>query len=353
MSTITEDMQQLTPGNLVTWFELDASEIGGGVIRFHGNQGMPTGYWQNNEYAPWAISAEGFARTSDQQPTPKLMVGNVDGSISLLCLSYEDLVGAKVIRRRTFTKYIDARNFDGPQLIDNGTFDTDLGGWSINAGTVAWSNGEMAIGDNVTTSSVLVPFDVEAGKSYRLRFDTAAAVVGTNIGTVFGGADVLPAANGVIGQTIRDFTAATTGKYWLRVYRGVTGIAARVDNVSIREIGVNPTEDFTQEFPPEVWFIERKSGESREAVEFELASALDFQGIKLPRRQIIANQCGWQYREDGCNYIGPPVADILDNPTSDPLLDKCGRRYSSCKLRQWPDGILNFGGFLAAGMVRV
>lgn len=228
MSTIEEDVQTLEPGPILEFWELDATVIGGGVVRFQGkNDGNVV--WQGNMYSPWPITAEGFARTAEQQPNPKLTVGNVDGSISLLCLAYEDLVGATVTRRRTFEKYLDAVNFPG---------------------------------------------------------------------------------------------------------------------------GVNPTADPSQEFPPEVWFIERKSQEQREAVEFELSSALDFQGVKLPRRQIIANYCSFVYRGPFCGYTGPPVADVLDVPTSDPLLDRCGKRLGSCKLRIWPDGILNFGGYPAAGLVR-
>lgn len=226
--SINSDVQKLEPGAMWEGFELDATAIGGGVVRFCGAPSKSAVIWQGNEYALWPIQAEGFARTSDQQPNPKLSVGNVDGSISVLCMMYEDLVGAKLIRRRTFVKYLDAINF--------------------------------------------------------------------------------------------------------------------VDG--------NPSADPDQEFPPEVWFIERKSNENAQQVDFELSSALDFQGVKLPRRQIIANQCPWSYRGPGCGYVGPPVADALDQPTNDPLLDACGKRFQSCKLRQWPDGILNFGGFLAAGLVR-
>lgn len=114
----------------------------------------------------------------------------------------------------------------------------------------------------------------------------------------------------------------------------------------------NPTADPTKEFPPELWFIERKSAETAEFVEFELSSSLNFQNVKLPRRQIVANQCSFTYRGALCNYVGPPVADVLDQPTSNPALDRCGKRLQSCELRVWPDNVLNFGGFPAAGLVR-
>lgn len=113
-----------------------------------------------------------------------------------------------------------------------------------------------------------------------------------------------------------------------------------------------PGADPSQEYPVETWFIERKAIETDDAVQFELSSALNFADVKLPRRNIIANQCPFAYRGSECNYTGRPVADVLDNPTSNPSLDRCGKRLQSCKLRDWPDGVLNYGGYLAAGLVK-
>lgn len=227
--TILEEIQKLEPSAQIRLFELDASDIGGGVTFFHGyKHGIII--WQGIEYNPWPIEATGFARTSDQQPTPKLLVGNVDGSISQLCMLLDDLVGAKLIVHTTFKKFLDAANFD-------------------------------------------------AG---------------------------------------------------------------------------NPDADPGQEAPLDTWYIDRKAGETYETVEFDLSSALDFGGLRLPGRIIVADHCPpqWDYRGENCGYTGPPVADINDEPTSDPEVDRCGKRLSSCKLREWPDGVLNYGSFAAAGLVR-
>lgn len=113
-----------------------------------------------------------------------------------------------------------------------------------------------------------------------------------------------------------------------------------------------PGADPSQEYRIETWFIERKSIETSSLVQFELSSALNFADVKLPRRLIIANQCPFAYRGSECNYTGAPVADELDVPTSNPLKDRCGKRLQSCKLRDWPDDVLNYGGYLAAGLVR-
>lgn len=117
--------------------------------------------------------------------------------------------------------------------------------------------------------------------------------------------------------------------------------------------GGNPDADPTEHYPDEVWYVERKASETKETLVFELASAMDFNGVQLPRRQIIANQCTWQYRSAECGYAGGPVADINDTPTSDAGLDNCSRKLSGCKLRFGAGGELPFGGFPAAGLVRL
>lgn len=56
------------------------------------------------------------------------------------------------------------------------------------------------------------------------------------------------------------------------------------------------------EFPRDVYYIDRKSTENRYALEFELASVLDLEGLKLPARLIFAKRCVFQYRGEGCCY---------------------------------------------------
>lgn len=142
----------------------------------------------------------------------------------------------------------------------------------------------------------------------------------------------------------------------------------------------NPTADPDAYFPPESYRVDRKSGESRESVELELAVPWDVEGVKLPRRQILANVCPWKYRgqgpESGCGYLGKAVADERDNLLKlsdfggDMLspealaADKCGKRVQSCRLRwgaynYWDidnDGAIDaswsmpYGGFPTSGI---
>lgn len=107
---ITADIQQLEPGALVELFELDASAIGGDILRFHQNLQSGSITWQGNVYSPWPIQAEGFQRTGQaSQASPTITVGNVDGSISTMCALLGDLCGAIVRRHRTLAQYLDGQ----------------------------------------------------------------------------------------------------------------------------------------------------------------------------------------------------------------------------------------------------
>ena len=55
------------------------------------------------------------------------------------------------------------------------------------------------------------------------------------------------------------------------------------------ESGINPfgTPDPTATFPDEVYFIDRKSTENRDIIEFELAASFDLNGVRLPKRQVL------------------------------------------------------------------
>lgn len=64
--------------------------------------------------------------------------------------------------------------------------------------------------------------------------------------------------------------------------------------------GFNPNPG--SEFGRDVFYIDRKSSENKTTIEFELASLLDVEGVKLPTRRVVANCCNFQYRGAGCCY---------------------------------------------------
>jgi lambda family phage minor tail protein L len=230
--SIQEDIQKLDANALVELFVVDATALGGALERFHAgtNQLKASVVWQGNTYSPMPIAAEGFEMTGKgKSPRPTLHCQNVDGLIGALADTYDDLINAKVTRKRTLVKYLDAVNFPG---------------------------------------------------------------------------------------------------------------------------GTNPTADPNQYFADDVYFINRKATQHKTLVDFELASASDVHGKKLPGRQIIQHLCAnWQYRGEGCGYAGGPVATVNDVPTTDAGLDDCSKSLTGCKFRFGAHGPLPFGGFPGSSVV--
>ena len=54
--------------------------------------------------------------------------------------------------------------------------------------------------------------------------------------------------------------------------------------------GINPTADNTAEFPQEIYYIDRKAGETRDIVSWELAAVFDLAGIRIPKRQCTRSE---------------------------------------------------------------
>ena len=113
-----------------------------------------------------------------------------------------------------------------------------------------------------------------------------------------------------------------------------------------------PTADPHAKFPDEIWYVDRKSAETRDLVQWELASKFDMAGTMIPKRQIIANICQWQYRSTECGYTGSNYWNELDNVVGTLAQDKCGKRLSSCKLRFGATAELPFGSFPGAGLAQ-
>lgn len=227
-ASVASDVQKLAPGSLVEVFTLDSTALGGAVYNFHaGANGLSNAIVLDGvTYSMWPIEASGFELTSKGTlPTPMMRVANITGVIGALCDELDDLVGAKLIRRRIFAKYLDAINFAG---------------------------------------------------------------------------------------------------------------------------SVNPSADPNARFPDEIWFVDRKVDENNVFVEFALASSMDVEGVKLPRRQVIANTCSWIYRGPECGYTGTDYFDLNDAATTS-VNDKCGKRLTSCKLRYGTYAELPFSGFPGAG----
>ncbi|MFW1747688.1 phage minor tail protein L [Acinetobacter guillouiae] len=261
--SLNSDYQKLYVDGLITLFELDASNLGAGVLRFHGHisfedwekiyssigsdglMGADTGsigkvfdvgeekVWQRNiifngqTFEPMALQVSGLEMRSDGKASaPTLSMANnikgIQGAVTAYCLQFGDFAGAKIKVITTLAKYLDAENFSA---------------------------------GNATA---------------------------------------------------------------------------------------NPSEKREQ-----IWFIEQKTSENAQQVTFELSNPVDFEGLKIPTRQI-SNYCNWEYRSEECGYIGAAMFTEKDEPTDNPALDRCSFRTSGCNCRK---NELRFGGFPASSMV--
>ncbi|CAH5653955.1 phage minor tail protein L [Klebsiella oxytoca] len=245
------DYQKLEPGDEIRLFEIDGSAFNmGDILYFHGyniphteaeilaaggdESKLPAKsiWWQGTEYKAWPCELEGIeSSTSGSDAQPTLRVGNINGSISALCLYYDDLAQARVTIRETQKQYLDSRNFSEE----------------------------------------------------------------------------------------------------------------------------NSTADPTQE-KRHLYFIDTKSLETDELVEFTLSSPMDLQGVLIPTRQYHS-LCTWcirnKYRSgDGCDYAGTKYFDKNNKPVDDPSKDVCNGTLTACKLRFGEHNELPFGGFPGTSLIR-
>ena len=118
--------------------------------------------------------------------------------------------------------------------------------------------------------------------------------------------------------------------------------------------------DSTAIFPKEIYYVDRKSAENRNLIEFELASAFDLAGVRAPKRQCIS-RCQWVYKSVECGYnptVGPGKEvdgvtftrfNANDEEVTSDADDVCGKRQSSCECRFGENNELPFGGYPGIG----
>lgn len=195
---IASEIQRLDPSSIIELFELDCTELGGEIFRFHNgtNKLMQNLVWQGEEYIRFPIQVTGFETSGQGQfPRPIIAVSNVMSAITTIILEFDDLINAKFTRKRTLLKYLDVVNFPG---------------------------------------------------------------------------------------------------------------------------GVNPTADPDVFLPDDVFYVDRKSIEDRDQVQFELASVADLQGVQCPKRTVNQGSCTWAYRSPECSYVGIPLYDANDDQIPPP-----------------------------------
>lgn len=67
-------------------------------------------------------------------------------------------------------------------------------------------------------------------------------------------------------------------------------------------------------FPVEDYIINKKTSETENLIQFELASPLEKENSFIPSRKVVFNVCQWRYRDHiGCGYAGNIKSDSKGN----------------------------------------
>ena len=115
----------------------------------------------------------------------------------------------------------------------------------------------------------------------------------------------------------------------------------------------NGNPSAANEYKQQIWYVEQKTSENHSQVSFELSNPVDFEGAKIPCREIT-NYCHWcvtgRYRGEECGYMGSAMFNEKNEPTNNPALDKCGGTIQSCKIRFGENNPLPFGGFPSSSL---
>lgn len=379
------DVQKLAPGAKVDLYEIDLTKWGLGISRYHnginalGNNIV----WQGNTYVRFPIKVTGYEkRSGGTLPRPTLSVSNIEGVVSSLCKLTNNLTGAKVTRKRTLVKYLDAVNVERLNWF---IWSEDI----LNAAYVA-NKVTKNTSEKFTVTALSTPYirQIVSGLgnvshrtfSFSMDVKTDAAFVGRVLhsqisvypsGAYFssGNTPALTTSYQTVSRTVYlpgSYTDTSIAIFLTCPGTWGIGDFAYTTKWQINEGTVlnpyqftnaswAPDADPNTHFEDEIYNIDRKSHEGDSHVEFELATAWDVSGVMLPRRQVIANVCPHEYRGEGCNYAGGAVAKYDDTPTTDINEDRCGHRISSCKLRFPTTGArvsLPFGGFPGAGLFK-
>jgi len=120
-----------------------------------------------------------------------------------------------------------------------------------------------------------------------------------------------------------------------------------IDPNTKNQDGKNPfgEADPNSHFGDDVYYINRKTSETKNVIQFELVSALELSNAEAPARIVMPNHCGWVYRcSIGCGYRGLPIETVEENSlifgfnsSSDP--NSRARHPGFVDYREYPNGM--------------
>ena len=143
----------------------------------------------------------------------------------------------------------------GPELITNGTFDTDTTGWTGNNADLSVVSSRLRVKNNsAAKGNASDPYTTIVGKTYRASIDFVKNGVNgsLHIGTTAGGSEVFngSALTSTQTQVITFIATATTTYIGLVVETTVDNDEADFDNISVKEYAGNPALQATSSKRP-------------------------------------------------------------------------------------------------------
>lgn len=123
---IASDVQKAELGSIIYLYELDLSDIGSNQLLYFTpaiNEDYTPVEFQGKQYVPIEMETDGWETSAGQQlPRPHIRVSNATMSFLGHVIAFEDMVGAKLKRRRTLKKYLDGE----PESNYNAEFAVDI-----------------------------------------------------------------------------------------------------------------------------------------------------------------------------------------------------------------------------------
>ncbi len=152
-------------------------------------------------------------------------------------------------------------------------------------------------------------------------------------------ADTLPRPKIMISNVLLTFAS------YINDFKSLIGAKFTRRRTLEKYLDGKPEANPTAEFAPDIYRIRTMPQKTKAVAEFELTPYMDFEGQKVPKRQILRDFCRQTYRnwivDPGvfdytnatCPYTNDYCYDRLGAYTTDETKDDCGKSLSDCEMR--------------------
>ena len=316
MAIPTDELQKINPSAKIQLFEfhlVQAIHGSSDVKRFYsgvGTNDFNNIVFQGNTYLPIPMEANGFeyAATRTKLPRPTVRISNLNSNFTALMIAANtvtpknDLNNCKFVRIVTMMKYLDDTNFEPVTTTTTSTTtiadpaDAETVTYTVTVVNVGGSNIFAINGSN---NPVLT---MKRGSTYIFnQADSSNSGHPLAIKSDAGGTQTTTVVRtaGQSGATVTYQPAYPSAPSDLRYYCTVHGngmgntITMNNPNTTTQTTTSSSTSQSNpygtaanNTYDNQTYYIDRKTVESKNFVEFELASALDLQNRKAPKRII-------------------------------------------------------------------